>query len=128
MAKNFNELRNKMSPERLAAVDARVQQMIAEMPLAEVRQAQQLTQEQMAETMGVNQATVSKVERQTDMYLSTLRRFIEAAGGHLRLIASFDDREIEIEHLRDPEQPAGGRSSSPTKRRPSTRRRTIKSR
>ena len=59
------------------------------MALDELREARALTQEQLAETLGVRQATVSKMERRTDMYLSSLRKIIEAMGGELEIQAVF---------------------------------------
>jgi transcriptional regulator with XRE-family HTH domain len=72
--------------------------------LADVRRARDLTQEELAEALGIKQTSVSKVERaherQADLYLSTLRRFIEAMGGELKLVAVFPDAEIPIDNLR----------------------------
>ena len=50
------------------------------MPIAEVRQARQMTQVRLAEVLGVNQGAISKLEKRSDMYLSTLRSYIEAMG------------------------------------------------
>lgn len=87
--------------------------------LAEVRRARRLTQEELAEALGVNQASVSKIERgherHADLYLSTLRRFIEAMGGELRLVAVFPDSEIPIDNFRqiDETNPKVGRVPMP---------------
>jgi len=99
MAKNFNELRKRMSPERLARSEERVKKMLAEMPLHELREARRLTQEQLGEQLGVAQAEVSKLERRTDMYVSTLGRIIQAMGGRLELRAIFPDGEVTIERF-----------------------------
>jgi DNA-binding Xre family transcriptional regulator len=99
MAKNFNELRKRMSPERLARSEERVKKMLAEMPLHELREARRLTQEQLGEQLGVAQAEVSKLERRTDMYVSTLGRIIQAMGGRLELRAVFPDGEVTIERF-----------------------------
>lgn len=64
--------------------------------LSEVRRARQLTQETLAESLGMSQSEVSKVERRSDIYVSTLRRYIEAMGGQLRIFASFSNGEVEI--------------------------------
>ena len=61
-ARNYNELRAKLSPERRAANDAWVKRTLAEMPLHELRAARELTQEHLAEILGINQAAVSKME------------------------------------------------------------------
>jgi len=64
-----------------------------ERTLAEVRKARRLTQVQLAETMGTAQGDVSRIERQGDLYLSTLARYVSAMGGRLELTARFDDGE-----------------------------------
>ena len=75
---------------------------MASMPLAEIRRAIGLTQIELAETLELGQGNVSKIERQADMYLSTLRRYVEALGGTLHLTAEFPDgRRIEIEGIAD---------------------------
>jgi len=99
MAKNFSELRKRMLPERLARSEERVKKMLAEMPLHELREARRLTQEQLGEQLGVAQAEVSKLERRTDMYVSTLGRIIQAMGGRLELRAIFPDGEVTIERF-----------------------------
>ena len=96
MAKSFNTLREKMSPERRARNEARAEQMIGEIALQELRQSLNLTQEQVAEMMQLNQAAVSRMERQGDMYISTLQKFVEALGGKLKIVASFPDKEVVI--------------------------------
>jgi DNA-binding XRE family transcriptional regulator len=71
---------------RRRRVEARTQELVAEVEgLKALRQLTQRSQEQMAEALGVKQPSVHKIERQTDLYLSTLRRFVEAAGGTLEL-------------------------------------------
>lgn len=83
MARPFSELREKMSSESRAAVDAKVKILLAQLPLNELRHARQLSQEQLAGVLHVKQASISKLERRTDMYISTLRNFIRAMGGEL---------------------------------------------
>ena len=100
MAKKWKDLKKKMKPEAQARVDARVKETLASMPLAEIRKAIGLTHAQLAETLELGQGSVSKIENATDMYLSTLRRFVTALGGDLVIKASFPEgREFEIEHL-----------------------------
>lgn len=69
MAKRFSELRAKMSPEALEKAAGLRQAMLDEMPLQELRPARVLSQEQLARTLGIKQASVSKLERRTDMYI-----------------------------------------------------------
>ena len=96
MAQPFSHLRDKMSPERQARVEARVQQAIQEMALAELRAARDLTQEHLSGLLGVKQSAISKLERRTDMYVSTLRDFIRAMGGDLEIRAVFPDGTVRI--------------------------------
>ena len=96
MAKSISILRASMKPERRARNQQRTQTMIEEMALQELRQALNLTQAQVAEIMQMNQAAVSKMEHQSDMYISTLQKFVRAMGGHLKLVASFPEREVTL--------------------------------
>jgi transcriptional regulator with XRE-family HTH domain len=105
MTTNFKEIKKKMSPERRARIDARVKETIARMALDELREARRLTQAQLAQTMEVDQGSVSKMERRTDMYISTLRNFIQAMGGDLHIQATFPDGSVEITQFEDPTAP-----------------------
>jgi len=96
MAKNFETLRAKRAPEARDRARALAQKYEAEMALDELRVAQQLTQQSLAELMGMNQASLSKMERQTDMYISSLRSIIRAMGGYLQLEAVFPDGRVKI--------------------------------
>jgi DNA-binding transcriptional regulator YiaG len=96
MAKNFKELQAKMSPESRARSEAKAQRMIQEMALDELRAARALTQEHLPTILGVKQSAVSKLERRADMYVSTLRHFIEAMGGRLEIRAVFPDGAVRI--------------------------------
>jgi transcriptional regulator with XRE-family HTH domain len=75
------------------------------MALDELRAARELTQERLAETLGIKQATVSKIERQSDMYVSTLARFIEAMGGTLEIRACFPEGSVRITQFREVQPP-----------------------
>ncbi len=101
MAKNFKELQAKMAPERRTRNEAAAKKMIEEMPLDELREARELTQEQLARVLRVNQAAVSKMERRTDMYLSTLQGIIKAMGGQLEIRAVFPDGVVRINQFQD---------------------------
>lgn len=96
MAKNFRELQAKMTPESQARSEAKAQQMLRDMALDELRAARTLTQEHLAKTLGVKQSAISKLERRTDMYVSTLRDFITAMGGTLEIRAIFPDGDVRI--------------------------------
>lgn len=98
MGKNVDELFARMGAERLARVDREVEE-IRRAPLYQIRQALALTQEQIAEELNVGQAAVSRLERRPDMYLSTLRRFVQAMGGELELVARFPSGDVIIDNL-----------------------------
>jgi len=101
MNKSFNALRKKMSPSAQNAAAEKTKQMLKEMPLQELRQAHQMSQERIAEIMHTKQANVSRIERRTDMYISTLRSYIEAMGGELDIIARFPNGEVHINQFED---------------------------
>ena len=85
-----------MTPEARAWAKARAKEMMAEMLLAEIRKSVGLTQEDLAAQLGIKQPTLSKLESQDDMQVSTLRRLIRALGGDLELIAHLPGGDIRI--------------------------------
>ncbi len=97
--KPFHALKARRTPAEQKRVEKLKEELRREMSLREVREALQLTQVELAKSLHLKQAAVSKIERQTDMYLSTMRRFLGALGAELRLVAVFPDREIDIEPL-----------------------------
>jgi predicted transcriptional regulator len=90
-----------MTPEARAAAEAAAVQLDAEMGLAEVRRAMKLSQEERGQTLQINQGSVAKIEKRADMYVSTLRRFIEAMGGELEIVAKFADHSVKIRKFSD---------------------------
>ncbi|MGA7944785.1 MAG: XRE family transcriptional regulator [Candidatus Sulfotelmatobacter sp.] len=108
MARNLRELEAKMSPESRARSDAKTQKMIAEMALDELREAREMTQVHLAKILGVNQAAVSKLERRTDMYVSTLQGFVKAMGGELKITAQFPEGTVEINQFEVVKKAAAG--------------------
>ena len=97
MAKKFSELQARMTPQARADAERIFQQHLKEMPLHELRKAQQMSQDTLAKALNINQAAVSKMERRTDMYISTLRNYIRAMGGELEIVATFPDGQVKIE-------------------------------
>lgn len=95
--KSWSKIRGEMSPESRARMDARLQETLASMPLDKLRKARSMTQTAVAERLQVDQGSVSKLEGRTDMYLSTLREYVEALGGTLELRADFPDGSINID-------------------------------
>jgi transcriptional regulator with XRE-family HTH domain len=86
MPVTHKDLMERLPRERQARIKARAADLHAEVEgLKALRKLAECSQEQIARSLGIKQPSVVKIERQTDLYLSTLRRFIEAAGGKLEL-------------------------------------------
>jgi len=96
MAKNVDILWDKMQPESRRRVEDRVEATLLSMALQDLRKGRQLTQKDLAGHLGVNQPALSKMERQEDMNISTLRRIIQGMGGTLKLIAEFPEEDVII--------------------------------
>jgi DNA-binding XRE family transcriptional regulator len=91
---NLERIRKDLSPARRKKIKARATQLIAEeMTLQELRRARKLTQVRMAKALGISQDGISKLEKRSDLLLSTLRKTVEAMGGSLFLVAEFPDRK-----------------------------------
>ncbi|ATV15675.1 helix-turn-helix transcriptional regulator [Pseudomonas syringae pv. actinidiae] len=99
--KKLSVLREKMTPEAQARGQEKFEQLRSEMDLAELRRARLLSQESLAQLLQVSQGSVAKMEKRTDMYISTVRRFIEAMGGELIVTARFPDHAIHITQFAD---------------------------
>ncbi len=90
MARTLQDKLARLDPARRANIEAEAARLHAEyLTLQELRKAKAMTQVQLAQTLGVQQATVAKYERQSDLLLSTLSRYVEAMGGKLKLIVEF---------------------------------------
>lgn len=96
MAKKFSDLKAKMPPADLAEAEAMTKNMMAEMLLSEIRKHIGLTQQDLAEAVGIKQPALSQLESQSDMQISTLRRLIEGLGGHLELVAHLPNGAVRI--------------------------------
>lgn len=101
MARNFKTLEAKMQPEARARAKARAKDMMAEMLLSEIRQAAGLTQEELARALGIKQPSLSRLESQHDMQISTLERLIRALGGELEIVARLPTGTIRITQFGD---------------------------
>lgn len=99
MAKKFRDLIAAMPPERQERIRKGTEALIAEMPLHELRRARELSQEHLAQAMNQSQSAISRLERRTDMYISTLRRYVQAMGGELDIIARFPDGSVRVEQF-----------------------------
>ncbi len=107
MPKNFNTLRENMSPAARERSRVLAEKYRAEMPLDELREARAMTQVHLAKILGVNQAAVSKMERRADMYVSTLQDFVKAMGGELKITARFPEGTVEINQFEAVKKAAG---------------------
>jgi DNA-binding transcriptional regulator YiaG len=97
MAKNFQELRARMSAAARAVSAAEHRRLLEEMSLHQLRKARELTQTKIAAELHMGQGDVSKLERRTDMYVSTLASYLQAVGADLEIRAVFPDgRTVKI--------------------------------
>lgn len=105
MAKPFNNLIKNMPEERKNRIEAQTAEILKEIDLQELRKALKLTQNQLAESLKIKQAAVSKIENQSDMFISTLRRFLVAMGANLKIVAEFPDHKVVINQFADINEP-----------------------
>lgn len=84
------------NPERAMRVAAMETAIEHALVLGEIRERRNLSQADLANVLGTSQARVSQLENQTDLYLSTLKRYVVALGGELEVTAVFDGERIEI--------------------------------
>lgn len=109
MAHKMQKLRDRMTPDQRARAAAQARAILAEIPLSQLRRARHLSQVALAQAMGLPQSNISRIENQTDTYLSTLRNYISALHGRLRIIAEFPEGSYEIsqfEEIGAPEEAA----------------------
>lgn len=96
MAHKFSKLETKMSPQRIERSNQMAREMMADMLLSELRKHSGITQQQLADILGIKQPSLSQLESQADMQVSTLQRLIEALGGNLELIAHLPGGDVRI--------------------------------
>lgn len=94
--KPFSKLVSQMSSERQSRVRSRTKSMLAEMLLSEARQFSGMTQKELARALGITQPSLSKMESQSDMQISTLKRLVESLGGELELIAHLPQGDVRL--------------------------------
>src|SRR5450759_4435067 len=117
MATNVEDKIQKLSPAQRKKVEARAAELIAEeMTLRELRHARRLTQVRMAKKLGITQDSVSRLEKRSELLLSTLRKTVEAMGGNLSLVAEFPDRGPVV---------LSGIAEDALGRKPTSRRRAL---
>jgi transcriptional regulator with XRE-family HTH domain len=100
MAKSFDELVKRTTTKKTQARAARrTQELLAELLLSEVRQLAGKSQQQVAQTLGIKQPSLSKLEKQSDMQISTLRKIVKALGGELEVLARFPKGTVKIDQF-----------------------------
>jgi len=93
MARTTADILAEMAPERRAKIEARAAALTEHVnTLAQVRKIAGKTQAQIADQLGKKQPSIQKMERQADFYVSTLRRFVEAAGGSVEIRINLPDK------------------------------------
>jgi len=93
MSVNIRDKMGKLNAAQRKKVEDRAAEIIAEeMSLRDLRKARKLTQARVAKTLGITQDSVSRLERRSDLLLSTLRKMVQAMGGEVRIVAEFPDR------------------------------------
>jgi hypothetical protein len=97
----FNKLKGSMSSESQKNIKSKLINLRQKMALAEVRKAMSLTQEDLGVILHIKQAALARLENRTDMYISSLRKYIVALGGELDIVARFPDGEVHIQQLND---------------------------
>ena len=99
MAKSFKTLRDKMTPEARERSERLAGDLGKEIRLAELRTALGVSQDELGQLLKRKQAAISRLERRSDMHVSTLREFVKALGGRLELIASFPEGSYHIKQF-----------------------------
>jgi len=123
--KTLDQIIAALPADRRAKIDARTRELIGEeMALAHLRQARRLTQKSMAESLNIGQDGVSRIEARSDMLLSTLRGYVEAMGGSLKLIVEFKDGTAVLSSLGEVTVPPKARKQAAHPRRPLARTRS----
>ena len=107
MARSLQDKLATIDPARRARIEAEAERLHTEyLTLQELRKARELAQVQLAETLGIQQATVAKYERQSDLLLSTLTSYVRAMGGSLKLMVEFPGKEpVALEGLGEIDEP-----------------------
>ena len=115
MAHKWKDIRKPLTPEAEERLRQGVKEVAAVMTLHHLREARSLTQVNLAKVLQINQGAVSKMEKRADMYVSTLRNFIQAMGGQLQVKAIFPEGEIQIDQFENvaepPDTPVPGQSA-----------------
>ena len=107
MAKSFDDLAKRTTTKKTRAkADRRTQELLAELLLSEVRQLAGKSQQEVAEALGIKQPSLSKLERQADMQIVTLRKIVNALGGELEILAKFPKGTVKIDQFTPAPRPS----------------------
>jgi transcriptional regulator with XRE-family HTH domain len=101
MAHKWRDIRGTFPPEVEERIRRSVEEAAIVMRLYQLREARNLTQDNVAKVLEIHQGAVSRMEKRRDMYVSTLRSYIEAMGGQLQIKAIFPEGEVEIDQFED---------------------------
>jgi transcriptional regulator with XRE-family HTH domain len=101
MSKPFRNLTDGMSPERKKKIELQANELIREMEIGELRKALKITQEELAVVLKMKQSSISRIEHQSDMFISTLRSILSAMGASLKIVASFPEGDVQINQFED---------------------------
>jgi len=113
--RNIDRIIGGLPPARRAKIEGRARQLIGEeMALQQLRKARQLTQEQMAKLLNIGQDSISRLESRSDLLISTLRSYVEAMGGALKIVVEFKEGTAVISGLAT-EEPAERPKPAPQK-------------
>ena len=108
MSKSFKNLTDAMSPTRRQRIEMKTELLKNAMALQELRQALDLTQDELANTLHMKQSAISKFESQSDIYISTLRKILFAMGADLKITAKFPEGEVQINQFDEIRNPVEG--------------------
>ena len=96
MAKSYEILRNKIPPRTRERINKKAEKILGEMSLNDIRHLRNCSQVELAELLEIRQASVSKLERRSDIHISSLRKYVEALGGKLIIQAEFPEGKVHI--------------------------------
>ena len=100
MAKSFDELVKRTTTKKTRQrAAARTRELLGELLLSEIRELAGKSQRQVADVLGIKQPSLSKLEKQSDMQISTLRRIVNALGGELEVVARFPKGTVKIDQF-----------------------------
>ena len=93
----WKDLRDeKLSPAARTRVDAAVKQTLLDMDLKQLRDLSRISQTDVAESLDTTQSQISRIEARDDHLVSTLRKYVEALGGTLEVVARFEDKTVRL--------------------------------